>query len=837
MSYVKLQNENFDTFSLTLRPRYEFSSSSSGITGSVPLIERPSVINKDRISADDTRFTYNEERDREGRSLRNIASLSNRDTAQSNANRQTSIQNYLIFVKSLYEYQKNNIVKPIQRLTQSVDYTTSSMMKRVITNNLMTSYRSVYTDCNFSYKNYHSINFFTSSTVPSDSAIIYPNRIGGSGASANTEKRFNPQSEFSTDFFINPRYLADRGTAYHAGTILHISSSICLSLHTGSSKNQNDQIDGFRLAIGFGKSANVAPNLIDTSIANGSRSGEQKNIYVSSDNILKYNNWHHVSIRWGNLSTSRTGSFIVDGEKSNFIHNSANISLDGLTTDDVLILGNFCNIPVTQPTKKFFNSTVAADEGLITISGAGATDPTGFMFSNPLNAEIHDFKLFNRAISESEREKFSKVGSNNNNNTKNLVFYVPVLFTNQYTKTQNDFVTPVLKQSLNPVTPFNVNLAHAAQVFSPNLQNFLFDLSNFKKMGVGQRGKIVEYEAFPVAPRLYKLTSSVNTTPVDQFAIDHMLRDPAFVKRMYTLLPCDNGFFTPDYSILGDNNTTSYYPYKDDIGNSDKASISLQNTDINTPIETSLGMQTVDLKELKRATNGQIIRDKTFVRPDYYFVLGGDTLTQGLGNITTLLTFSGSIGERTAGFTNIRIADNSSNLVSMYTYSNLYYGNQIFPSSLQLSSTSLTGSGGKINITLKDNGAGGLYRDDALTPAATWATVGNIFYDQGIAIIKSPNLYYFGKDNFSTEFNGSQNIHTYTLDAICPAGEINSSSNPSYLSFPPTKQQNETADNFVYITGINIHDDNFNVIMRANLAQPVLKRPDDEILFRLKQDF
>jgi hypothetical protein len=185
---------------------------------------------------------------------------------------------------------------------------------------------------------------------------------------------------------------------------------------------------------------------------------------------------------------------------------------------------------------------------------------------------------------------------------------------------------------------------------------------------------------------------------------------------------------------------------------------------------------------------------------------------------------------------NGRFADTSSNLSTIYQISNLYYGNQIFPESFTISSTSLTGSDGKIDITLKDNGFGGLYRADAVTPPPTWATVGNLFYDEGLAIIKSPHLYYFGKDNFSVSFNGSQNIHTYTIDAICPAGEINSSSNPSYLSFPPTNEQNETADNFVYITGINIHDDNFNVIMRANLAQPVLKRPDEEFLFRIKYD-
>ena len=42
---------------------------------------------------------------------------------------------------------------------------------------------------------------------------------------------------------------------------------------------------------------------------------------------------------------------------------------------------------------------------------------------------------------------------------------------------------------------------------------------------------------------------------------------------------------------------------------------------------------------------------------------------------------------------------------------------------------------------------------------------------------------------------------------------------------------------FVYITGVNIHDDNFNIIMRANLAQPVLKRVSDGFLFKIKQDF
>ena len=48
---------------------------------------------------------------------------------------------------------------------------------------------------------------------------------------------------------------------------------------------------------------------------------------------------------------------------------------------------------------------------------------------------------------------------------------------------------------------------------------------------------------------------------------------------------------------------------------------------------------------------------------------------------------------------------------------------------------------------------------------------------------------------------------------------------------------NDFDSKFTYIDGINLHDDNLNVIMRAKLAQPVKKRNSDEILFKIKEDF
>jgi len=788
MSFIKLQPENFDTFSLTLRPRAEFVSSSNGITGSVRLIERPSKLLKEEIATGE-RGTSSYREVPVGPLYMEIVRRAMSTDPSSYA------PVYLDAVHSSSVSRKNDIVIPVQRITQSIDFDRNSFTKSTIKNVLMPQYRSVYADCDYSYKNYHTVNFFTASTVASDSAIIYP----------NIADQYTLNDAFSFDFYINPRYLADQGTDFKAGTILHISSSLCVSLLTGSHKNENNQIDQFRLAVGFAHSANISPDNINVSQTNGTRAYPQDLVYVSDDNVLKHNNWHHVTIRWGKDYNNRSGSFVVDSTTTNFYYPSSSIKEIGINTD-TLILGNFYS--GSENTGNFFNSNLIFEEGIAFI--AGTTDPSNFSFSNPLNAELHEIKLFNRIITNSEIENYRSNGAKITD--EGMIFYVPPVFTNYTGRSQKDYVTPVAKSSTLPRTvghrtPFNIPLAHSTQVFSPNLQNFLFDQ-------IASSPARVQSSAKNYAPRLYKLTGSVNTTITDQYAIDHLLRDKAFAKRAYTILPCDNGFITPNFSLLTTAGSGSYQQFFTAEG-IDLTSISLLNTDT-TVNPAAQGTGSVD------NINNFLTPDNFNFSTSYYASTGKGSL----GTITSLYSFG----------TTSSFADTSSNLSTIYQISNLYYGNQIFPESFTILSTALTGSGGKINITLKDNGFGGLYRADAITPSPTWATVGNLFYNEGIAIIKSPHLYNFGKDNFSVSFNGHQNIHTYTIDAICPAGEINSSSNPSYLSFPPTNEQNETADNFVYITGINIHDDNFNVIMRANLAQPVLKRPDEEFLFRLRYD-
>ncbi len=118
----------------------------------------------------------------------------------------------------------------------------------------------------------------------------------------------------------------------------------------------------------------------------------------------------------------------------------------------------------------------------------------------------------------------------------------------------------------------------------------------------------------------------------------------------------------------------------------------------------------------------------------------------------------------------------------------------------------------------------------------TWNSVGNIYYDECIVVIKSPHLYFFGKESYQMSFKGEQSVHVLKISALAPANQLNSSSNPNFKQVHPSGLANDPDTEFVYITGINFHDDNFNVIMKAQLAQPILKRHGDRLAFKVAMD-
>jgi len=80
-------------------------------------------------------------------------------------------------------------------------------------------------------------------------------------------------------------------------------------------------------------------------------------------------------------------------------------------------------------------------------------------------------------------------------------------------------------------------------------------------------------------------------------------------------------------------------------------------------------------------------------------------------------------------------------------------------------------------------------------------------------------------------------VHSLVINVPAPRGFFDKSVNPSFVSLPKSENLNDEDTESIAITSVNIHDENFNIIMRANLAQPIIKDKSDEFVIRLKMDF
>ena len=89
-------------------------------------------------------------------------------------------------------------------------------------------------------------------------------------------------------------------------------------------------------------------------------------------------------------------------------------------------------------------------------------------------------------------------------------------------------------------------------------------------------------------------------------------------------------------------------------------------------------------------------------------------------------------------------------------------------------------------------------------------------------------------------FKGEKRLYSSKYSVLAPAGLLNSSSNFSYAlvqnSISASNEPNDI-ESFVYISNVNFHDENLNVVAKAQLAQPALKRESEKILFKIAFDF
>jgi hypothetical protein len=765
---------------------------------------------------------------------------------------------------------------------------TSSFKANAVRKSLYANMPLTFRKRDFAYSNAHSINFMNDAyrteggaeSTANSRAVIYPDPTGSDG-----NAQYRPDGSFTFEFFINPRHTAKD---YSAGTILHYSSTYALSLISGTSRGNDGAPDAFRLMLQLSSSADTLPKDI---LINGTHGNGTDDIYFSSDNSLKKNTWHHCAVRWGaldpiNPTQGGTGSFVIDGETdASWIIPSASVTYPpggstyvGIVTGtagredpNALFLGNFYNAPNmsadTTTTARFFNQNARRREGLIEIQdadGATTADPIidPFDDGHALAAELHEVRIFKEFRDINQINKFKGDGFGQDQfaieKSGSLTFYLPPFFvfeapnSRQFT---NPFVLGDSSSKFRTSTPFNVTMSFNNEGFISNTPNFFRDFASNRY------------------PRFFNLTGSVALDATKEEPVNsRLMLDPQMRQRNLLIVPNDNGKFNPDYTLL----LTGTYA-------SSPTTSSLMRRFVNDASVTDLSIISLNRMLDGRTTLKEIEAGGTLFEPSYPGVYpespdseSADQTGQAFYNDQNL-QYGGPHGDiadlearldnqfvitsdwelnavfDTDGVTRVQspvnptatvqkfyvfeaTGDESSNQAVYFSIPNIFYGKKIKPGTFIIRDPGLTGSKGMLPMTLRDDGFGSLYRANSPTPNKLHS-VGNIFYDEGIVAIKSPHLYQFGSGSFEVGFRGTKDVFNREFLVQAPKNMLNSSSNPTYQKLAPTDEANETADDFVYITTVLLHDENLNVIGRAALSQPIVKRTTDAITFKLKKDF
>ena len=771
MSFIKIGSQNLETVSLLLRPQVHFISSSTGegVTGSqyVSPVRSPTL-----------KQIFDPEDSSESRFLR-IETLD--EAKEKVVNSQTNISDIMS------SYLLEDSVKDV-RYNKSLDvfkfnppfkFNKNTTEKNVIRKTLMPFHTHKYENCGFWYTNYNTLNFFDNNHIPTGSALLDP----------SVDERYHLPDDFTVSFWLNPRYSrSDR--AYNAGTILHISSSICISLVSGSSVDEFGTADKFKILLQLSQSADVPPSSIDLSSPSGAY---PRDLIFTSSNYLSKNHWHNVFIAWSNNYNNSTGSLFIDDIETKFHIPSSSVSVDKISlSPPCLILGNyydgtFSNLGKLVPDQSLDNTSSTTEEGYPKIGNPVADRAfslTSQELRHPLNAEIHDVRIYNKFVNKI-LPKNENIVKKSPTSLDDMIFYVPVYF---YPSSSNrDIIeTPFQKSLRTSGEPFNVNFSFGIGGKETNLENYTLDFVSMTQ------------------PRLIGLVpQTINNTVSNITADQFTYNTGSNTKRLLSILPNDNGLHQPLYDILENSVMSSSNLFKKSGRTTDYSIINLEDLVPSSSIFTGLSF-----------TTSSILNQIVGASPENLKAAGGSVL---------------SIAQRTR--------DVSSNEITILDISNIYYGSKIHPKSFHLYEENLTGSNGDIKINLKDNGRGGLYRADCLTPQAEWNNVGSILYEEGIAVIKSPNLPYYGKDKLDMKLRGEQFLNTLVLNIPVNLGEFMSSSNKTFKSYPPDNLPHNENLSTIHITSVNIHDDNFNVIMKAQFSQPITKTEEDEFIIRLKQDF
>lgn len=763
MSLFPFYPEDRSVVSLLLSPSCSFTSSSVGTGGDVYVASRRSSTIRD-FRADET-----ENQDGGFQDVLNAAKQGSLDSS----NCASEMESYFDLVSNAAETQRHDEKLSVLRVIPgfSVDY--NYMVKRLVRESIIPYAKPVNPTSDFSFTNYQSLNFFKESNVPTSSVLLYPQTVAFNSSSLRYEGDYIPSGAFTFDFWIKP---TSTETPYVPGVILHSSGAFTVSLVSGSSKDPEGKPSKFKIMLQLSASSEFAPrNINDTSLPDM--------VFATSES-LSLNQWHRVVATWGGLSVNGgTGSISVDQVKECiFAIPSSSIAPGvlsaGLALPNILCVGNYYDGPNTSSNaQSFFFATEPADrEGLEELISLSSTEsPNTFDFNHPLQAEVHEIRIYDKFLLESEFE--DTVGNGIRSDSDGLIFYLPVLFTMEspyrtFGTSGNGgvMVTPFQTIEGTTTTPFGAELSFETGGFYSNLENYTREFVNGKY------------------PRLWNLSASIGSgyDTTEQTANEFLYASGTVLKRHRTVVPNDNGQFSPNWDLLLPLSNSLFV---NDLGNEDLSLVSLNSL--------------YSLEGVDNETN---------------------LITPASGSFTTPQLLK-------------RLRESSSNHVVFFDISSLFYGSSINPGSLVLTDLSVTGSSGSTQMVLKDNGRGNIFRSDCHTLPSRNNSVGNVFYEDGIILLKHPSLFFFGKDGFTISFEGQETLHVSKFDCLAPSQMVTSSSNPNFLPVSSSNLPYESCQEYVYVTSVNIHDENLNVVARTVLSQPFKKKADDKFLVRVQLDW
>ena len=823
MSIIRLGPHNFENYELVARPHKTFRSSSSGVTGSIVLMKDGSTSLKDlsRKSFGTINQAVALYDDEEGE---NLVDLHVRATEEGSPG---LAENLLTYVNSTTQGLRYSKRQEVLRTIPGTKLNKSFFKKNTVRKILYPFYRNLFPSMEWAYTNYNTLSFYEDTQVPSDSALIYPAGTGSSDKS----NFYAPDDAFTFDFYIKPRINSStikENSEISPGTILHMSGCFAVSLVTGSSKDPRGISDRYRILLQLSSSANVKPDdclIQKNSLDVTTNIGTSDFLFTTTNNSIFRDRWNHVAITWpGGQQNNGTGSFYVNGLlDSNFAITASSAmqtTSPALGVDDpnAVFVGNYYKgtNKTNQAVSLFFNNQASKNEGVENLVDS-ELDPTGFSFTNPLRAELHDIKIFNKHKTVYEIRDHRNKGRSSI--SSDLIFYVPPFFVKESPK-RNVLRTPfVADESISTDDPFNVSLSFGLGSLDINLENFTREFVQKK------------------TPRLWNLTSSalnVSMHEKGKTSNDVIYSRGSARKKLRTILPCDNGLFRPDFALLK-SGSEDMSKFIDGDGIQRLDLIGLTNLIEGEDLSTGLTVHQIVGRSIDENGKPQLVAQWENIGAIKY-PAGQDSFVNDLVGASPEDP-SLSPGSILSVFQ--RTGDTSSSEIVIFDISNMFYGDSITPGTLVLEDLMPTGSNGSLTFKLRDNGLGNLYRSDLEEGqrAATWASVGNVLYDEGLVVVKSPNLGFFGQEDFRISFKGKKTVYVFEVTIPVEANQHNSSSNPTYEHLRPTDYTNEIAQRFNYITGIRLHDDNLNIVGKASLSQPFMKREDDRVVIKLRMDF